>query len=284
MTLLMDAHRASDGLSFRRVGSIAAVAFLGFSPIVAVAGPLNTQIDPFTHPGVTTLVTDLEPQSAPVASVASGANTMFGVNGLDPNSLMTNSGVLSATISSSSEPFPGASGSAFAQSNSGVLSVRNNMAGAPPFGGSVDAHSSAAFRDALTITSSSLPLGSLAFLTLLVTVDGTMSCDGVQPTCPIGLAFGYAPDTLGRADFIHQIGGESPEPGEFETTQELVPLPFLSTLPWGRLRVLLRSTRTVPRARTSQVRFASRECLFETPRGIWWRMRRSQVALGFPMS
>ncbi len=195
------------------------------------AAPLNTQIPPFTNSGVTRLATSLSPQTGPVLGPASYAAVDFGFNDTDAATRVLDVGITSAAIGATWGAFPTAAGSA--TSINGELTAFGSVSGAIPTGvDGVQVHSSAGFRDALTITSTTIPSGQFAYLHVFLIVTGDLLCDA--PLCPTGLAFGYSPGTLGRSEYLHQIGGEAPTPtAGFATTQELVPLPFLMGQPFN---------------------------------------------------
>lgn len=200
---------------------------------VVFAGALNTQIPPFTQPGVTVLISNLTPQTGPIAPWFAQAVTEFNVGngfGLDPTTTTTNTGLVSALLSTTWQQYPTAFASA--SSNYGVLETYAQVTAATFTGAELQAHAAAFYQDILTVYGLGIPVGTPGFLNLSMTVTGSFTCDST-PTCPTGLAFGYGPGTLGVSTAVHRIGGESPTPGPFSTTQMLVPLPMFYGIPFN---------------------------------------------------
>ena len=201
--------------------------------VVVLAGPLNTQISPFTQPGVTVLKSNLTLQSAPLLTWFAQAQTEFNVGnsgGLDPSTTSTNTGLVSAQLNTTWQQHPTAFASA--SSNYGVLQTYAQVTAAAFTGTELQSHAEAIFQDILTVYGLGIPTGTPGLLNMSMMVTGQFTCDST-PTCPTGVAFGYGPGTLGLTTEVHKIGGESPTPGTFSTTQMLVPLPILYGLPFN---------------------------------------------------
>ncbi len=189
------------------------------------AATINTQISPFTDSGAATVKSGLAPQITPVLGPQSISAIQFGVDTLN---VSTDRRDVGATLASIDRLWPDFTNlSAAARVTNGNLGVRASALGTNFVGIDLQAHANASFRDALTVTLSSLPLGSTGFLNLNVAVDGAFNC-APRTVCNTGLVFGYAPGTLGYNQSVHFIGGEQPAVGSFSTSQSLVPLPFVS--------------------------------------------------------
>jgi hypothetical protein len=200
---------------------------------VVIAGTL-TQISPFTQPGVTVVITNLHPQTAPLAPPGAAAYTDFNAGdapGLDLTTMTTSYSRLgSAQLTTTWQQHPTAFASASSQY--GVLETYAQVTAAPFTGAELQAHAEAIYQDILTVYGLGIPYGTPGFLDITMTVTGLFTCDST-PTCPNGVEFGYGPGTLGITTPVHRMGGEDPTPGSFSTTQMLVPLPMLYGVPFN---------------------------------------------------
>lgn len=194
-----------------------------------VAATIVTQISPFTQPGLTTVQTNLTPQTTGLVAPRANAGVEFGFATLDPATAQSSNGIRLAYTAAN---FPSADVAlAIAMVNDGTLGALAEIG--PNSNDVLQASASAYFLDGLTVTTTGLPLGAPELLNLEVTVKGQITCDDRRGICNSGMVFGYGAGTLGSNTAVHFIGGEQPFPGPLLTTQSLVPLPFLNGQPFN---------------------------------------------------